>query len=167
MDAHPDFSRPKDCSNEHAMVLGNLMGDGAPDFADMVKHPFRKEDIIYVGLVADHMETWEEEYQKEYQMKYLTQQLAENSEELLSWIRENEYQQVLIHWDLDVLSPDDFWFPALRRAAYPSSQLRGRADDSGSDDKNHQRCVRNRKCCRSWNYRIPSVGYDAVPEKAE
>ena len=48
-------------------------------------------------------------YQKEYQMKYLTQQqLAENSEELLSWIRENEYQQVLIHWDLDVLSPDDF-----------------------------------------------------------
>lgn len=109
IDAHPDFSRPADCPNEHAMVLGNLMGDGAPEFADMVKHPFRKEDVIYVGLAADHMETWEEEYQKEYQIKYLTpQQLDKNSDALLSWIQENGYQQVLIHWDLDVLSPDDF-----------------------------------------------------------
>ena len=69
LDAHPDFTRPKDSSHEHAMVLGNLIGDGAPDFAAMVKHPFDKKDVIYAGIVVDHLEVWEEEYQKEYQMK--------------------------------------------------------------------------------------------------
>ena len=109
IDAHPDFSRPKDCPNEHAMVLGNLIGDGAPELAQIVKHPFDKKDVIYVGIVADHLETWEEEHQKEYKMKFLTpDQMQEDSEPLLAWIRENGYEQVLIHWDLDVLSPDDF-----------------------------------------------------------
>ena len=109
MDAHPDFTRPKDAPNEHSMVLGNLIGDGAPDFAAMVKHPFRKEDIIYAGIIADHLESWEEEYQKEYQMKFLTpNQLLDDSEALLAWLREGGYRHVMIHWDLDVLSPEDF-----------------------------------------------------------
>ena len=70
------------------MVLGNLIGDGAPDFAAMVKHPFRKEDIIYAGIIADHLESWEEEYQKEYQMKFLTpDQLLDDSEALLASAR--------------------------------------------------------------------------------
>ena len=109
LDAHPDFTRPKDSSHEHAMVLGNLIGDGAPDFAAMVKHPFDKKDVIYAGIVADHLEAWEEEYQKEYQMKFLTpDQLAEDSGPLLDWLRENGYKHVMIHWDLDVISPADF-----------------------------------------------------------
>lgn len=109
IDAHPDFTRPRDASHEHAMVLGNLLGDGAPDLASMVKHPFRAKDVIYAGIVADHLEKWEEEYQKEYQMKFLTpEELAESSEPLLYWLREGNYKHVMIHWDLDVLSPEDF-----------------------------------------------------------
>ncbi|GAB2045998.1 arginase family protein [Agathobaculum sp. TL06] len=109
IDAHPDFSRPKDFSHEHAMVLGNLIGDGAPDFAAMVAHPFDKKDIIYAGIIADHLEPWEKAYQKSYQMNFLTpEQLCDNSSALIDWLRAGDYQQVLIHWDLDVLSPDDF-----------------------------------------------------------
>ena len=68
-----------------------------------------KKDVIYAGIVADHLEAWEEEYQKEYQMKFLTpDQLAEDSGPLLDWLRENGYKHVMIHWDLDVISPADF-----------------------------------------------------------
>ena len=68
-----------------------------------------KKDVIYAGIVADHLEAWEKEYQKEYQMKFLTpDQLAEDSGPLLDWLRENGYKHVMIHWDLDVISPADF-----------------------------------------------------------
>ena len=109
IDAHPDFTKPKDSSHEHAMVLGNLIGEGAPDFAAEVKHPFDKKDVVYAGIIEDHLETWEEEYQSEYRMKFLSpEQLAENSEPLLAWLRKNGFRHVMIHWDLDVMSPDDF-----------------------------------------------------------
>ncbi len=91
------------------MVLGNLIGEGAPDFAAEVKHPFDKKDVVYAGIIEDHLETWEEEYQSKYRMKFLSpEQLAENSEPLLAWLRENGFRHVMIHWDLDVMSPDDF-----------------------------------------------------------
>lgn len=109
IDAHPDFSRPKDFSHEHAMVLGNLIGAGAPDFAAMVQHPFARTDVLYVGLKADHLETWEEVYMAQEPIAYVEpSQLKSGSEPVLHWIRENGFEQVIVHWDLDVLSPEKF-----------------------------------------------------------
>lgn len=36
VDAHPDIITPKDFQHAHAMVLGNLLGEGDPDFATAV-----------------------------------------------------------------------------------------------------------------------------------
>ena len=41
LDAHPDISSPSvGWKNEHAMVLGNLLGDGVPNIAKIVKNKF-------------------------------------------------------------------------------------------------------------------------------
>ena len=42
---------PKEFNHEHAMVLGNLLGHGAPSFAKTVKAPFRPNQVLYVGLI--------------------------------------------------------------------------------------------------------------------
>lgn len=39
VDAHPDIMTPEQFNHAHAMVLGNLMGYGDPDFVEMVPHP--------------------------------------------------------------------------------------------------------------------------------
>ncbi len=109
IDAHPDISWPEAFGDEHAMVLGNLIGQGAPDFAAQVVNKFDKKDVIYAGLVYNHLETWETEFQSKNHMSYLTpKQLENDSAPLLDWLEKGGYKQVLIHWDLDVLSPNDF-----------------------------------------------------------
>ena len=37
------------------MVLGNLLGDGASDFAKIVKNPFKYEQIMYAGLIKKNV----------------------------------------------------------------------------------------------------------------
>lgn len=110
IDAHPDFSEPADFSHEHAMVLGNLMGGGAPEFAAMVENPFEAKDVMYAGLVFDRMETWEQVHYNKYSMAYATpEDLEENNDKVINWIKDNGYKHVFIHWDLDALTPKDFY----------------------------------------------------------
>lgn len=110
IDAHPDFSQPEDFSHEHAMVLGNLIGGGSPDFAAEVEHPFGIKDIMYAGLVADKLETWEVDHFKKYPIAYATpEELEKDNSKVMEWIKKNGYKQVIVHWDLDVLTPKDFY----------------------------------------------------------
>ena len=110
IDAHPDFSEPGDGTHEHAMVLGNLLGGGVPEMAAMVKHPFQAADVMYAGLVADELEKHEKEHMKKYRIAYATpEDLADHNEKVLAWIKEKGFKHMLIHWDLDVMSPKDFY----------------------------------------------------------
>lgn len=109
IDVHPDFSEPEDYPNEHAMVLGNLLGGGEKDLAAMVKNPFEVKNVMYAGLKAGSMETYEQKHMSEYQIKYAgPEELAENSDPIVNWIKENGYKHIYVHLDLDVLSPVDF-----------------------------------------------------------
>ncbi len=56
IDAHPDVSTPKDgYPNAHAMVLGALMGYGAPSLSKLLKNKaFQPSNILYVGLQGLH-----------------------------------------------------------------------------------------------------------------
>lgn len=109
IDAHPDISWPEVFCDEHAMVLGNLLGQGALDFAAQVQNKFDKKDVIYVGLVEDQLETWERRFQSENHIEYLTpERLSDGSAPLINWLKAGGYKHAMIHWDLDVLSPDDF-----------------------------------------------------------
>lgn len=117
-DAHPDIMKPTQFNHEHAMVLGNLLGDGEPDFAARVEHPFTPDQVLYVGLKAEDMLDFEGAYLKEHRMSYLRpQDLLDTSEDgktiinskpILDWLRERNVKQVLIHFDMDVLDANDF-----------------------------------------------------------
>lgn len=110
IDAHPDFSGPEDVSHEHAMVLGNLLGGGEPGLSGLVEHKFTIDDVMYAGLVADYMEPWETVKYEKYPIAYATpEDLKDNSDKIINWIKEKGFEQILIHWDLDVLSPKDFY----------------------------------------------------------
>ncbi len=108
LDAHPDIMTPKEFDHEHAMVLGNLLGHGAPEFAQMIRHPFTANQILYVGLVEHSLLDFEKEFLQHHQLSYLTPQQLTSSEPLVHWLTKHNIKQLLVHLDLDVLSPTDF-----------------------------------------------------------
>jgi len=109
LDAHPDISTPKDFEHEHAMILGNLLGDGAPNCSKIVKNKFKYEQVMYGGLIHKKLLPYEEKYLKEKNLKYaIPEDLKENTNKITNWIKEKGFKQVLIHLDLDVLSPTQF-----------------------------------------------------------
>lgn len=117
-DAHPDIMKPTQFNHEHAMVLGNLLGDGEPDFATRVAHPFTADQILYVGLKADDMLDFEKEYVREHKLAHLQPEelltksadgsVAVNSEPIRKWLEDNNFDHVLVHFDMDVLDSNDF-----------------------------------------------------------
>lgn len=117
-DAHPDIMNPTQFSHEHAMVLGNLLGDGEPDFAALVEHPFSADQILYVGLKASDMLDHEKEYIKEHELAYLSPEdllsktadgsMAINSEPIIQWLRQHNFEHVMVHFDMDVMDARDF-----------------------------------------------------------
>ena len=109
MDAHPDISTPKQLHNEHTMVLGNLLGDGAEEFAKIVKNKFSYNKVMYAGLVYEGAFDYEKEYITKNKIRYATSEdLKDNSDKIIAWIKEEGIKYLCIHWDLDVLSPNDF-----------------------------------------------------------
>lgn len=109
IDAHPDISKPENGPNEHAMVLGNLLGEGAREMAELVDKTFAPKDILYLGLRMKDMHDYEKEYLKKKDLEFLTDKdIREDSKKILDWIKSNDLKQILIHFDVDVLDPKDF-----------------------------------------------------------
>lgn len=107
LDAHPDVSTPEMSHHEHAMVLGNLLGEGDPEFAARVKQPVNSQLVMYGGL--EQMMAEEEQIVNRLNIRTAgAKELAESSAAVLEWIRENEIRHLAIHLDLDVLDPLQF-----------------------------------------------------------
>lgn len=107
IDAHPDVTTPKEFSHEHAMVLGNLLGEGDPDFAREVALPLKPKNVMFAGLqVISEQET--EVIGRLGLRRAGPKELIENSEPVLAWIKEEGVKHLAIHLDLDVLDPKLF-----------------------------------------------------------
>ncbi len=104
IDAHPDVSTPEMYHHEHAMVLGNLLGEGDPKFSAEVKMPLKPAQIMYAGL-GPTLEK-EAEIIKRLRIKQTgAKELATDRDAVIHWIRDNNIQHLAIHFDLDVLDP--------------------------------------------------------------
>ena len=107
IDAHPDISNPEVFNHEHAMVLGNLLGKGDSELASLVKNPFTSSSVLYVGLQQPNKN--EILLLEDMNLNYKIQ--AEKPltiNEIKTWIKENNFEYVAIHLDLDVLDPNEF-----------------------------------------------------------
>ena len=88
------------------MVLGSLLGGGAPQLRQLMDHPaFNPADILYVGLQSLH--DYQEQFLKKAGVPFKVQTDGILSPETISAFLK-EHAQVLVHLDIDVLSPRVF-----------------------------------------------------------
>ncbi len=110
IDAHPDLNIPQHFSHGHAMVLGNLLGEGDPDFVKHVELPFLARRVIYAGLSGG--EPYEmAEIERLGLSSISSVELVESTDRLLNWFQNTGAKHLVIHLDLDVLDPH--WFRSL------------------------------------------------------
>lgn len=107
IDSHPDVSTPKEYYHEHAMVLGNLLGQGDPALSKTVEFPFDPDQFIYVGIQKPL--DFEKKLLEDLELNYTVQDKEIlKVEAIQKWIKENGFTKIAIHLDLDVLDPNLF-----------------------------------------------------------
>lgn len=107
VDSHPDVIGPDHFSHAHAHVLGMLLGVGDPEFDTLVEKKIDPNKVIYAGL-----NDWSEpegNIIKSLGLRHATaEQLAENSDPIVDWIKAQGISHLAVHFDLDVLNPAHF-----------------------------------------------------------
>ncbi|WP_295153707.1 arginase family protein [uncultured Brachyspira sp.] len=109
IDAHPDITLPEDntYAGYHAMAVSALMGYADKNISSMLPSRISPDKILFVGL-----RDWERDEikkrQKEYGIKHFSPKETESSSEcIIKWIKELKVNKILIHFDLDVLDPNE------------------------------------------------------------
>lgn len=107
IDTHPDISHPKDFTNEHAMVVANLIGKGDNELSQFVSSPLKPNQFLYVGL--QDLLDFEVENLKELNFSYeLQNDKIFDYPKIQEWINQNNFSKIAIHFDIDVLNPNEF-----------------------------------------------------------
>lgn len=108
IDAHPDITLPGDVYPAyHAMAVTTLMGDGDKKILGQLPAKIDPSKILFVGL-----RDWERDEikvrQNEYGIKHLTpEETVSGSEKVIEWLRNTGASNVVIHFDMDVLDPNE------------------------------------------------------------
>ena len=112
IDAHPDITLPEDktYNGYHAMAAAAIMGKGDNGIISELPGKINADKILFVGL-----RDWERQQiknrQEEYDIKHLAPQES-GSSKILDWIKSTGAKHVVIHFDLDVLDPEEI-IPAV------------------------------------------------------
>jgi arginase len=131
IDAHPDIITPRDFQHAHAMVLGNLLGEGDPDFVRAVGRPLDPRRVMYAGL-KETMPVEEAFISRLDLRRAGPDELADSSEPVLRWLKDIDAKHVAIHFDLDVLDPRQFRSLLFSNPAAPADAFDGIAQGSMS-----------------------------------
>ena len=111
IDAHPDISTPDMHNHAHAMVLGNLLGQGDPLLAQEVKRKLKPEQVAMAGINSFNSPV-EEKVVQDLVERGLTlcsgDDILQGSDKVLSWLKKQQIKHLAIHLDLDVLDPQVF-----------------------------------------------------------
>lgn len=107
IDAHPDINLPyDDYEGYHAMALTACLGLGDKELINLLPGKVDASKALIVGL-----RSWDErmqERQNELGIKGLSpSEVADNSSAILEWLKNTGVSKVVIHFDLDVLDPDE------------------------------------------------------------
>lgn len=114
LDVHPDVANATNSHHAHEMVLANLLNVGADSFNKFVNNPFKPEQVMLAGLDYGALREMDQTV-NQLSLAYTTpESLKSGNETILNWIEKNQIEHIAIHWDLDVLDPDDF------RSIYPA-----------------------------------------------
>ena len=107
VDAHPDVMSPEVFTNAHAMVLGNLLGEGDKEFTNFVKQPLKSQNVLLAGL--GNTVPFETAFLEKHTISSVGAAiLNQRSDEVIEWIKKNGIKKLAVHFDLDVMSPTTF-----------------------------------------------------------
>lgn len=108
LDAHPDISGTKDSSHFHEMVLADLLGQNPQSELTKVDHPVETERVLLAGLIEERLRPMDMACKTLNVRIASPKELQKDSIAVLQWIQKAGIRYLAVHWDLDVLSPDDF-----------------------------------------------------------
>lgn len=108
LDAHPDISTPETTTHNHEMVLANIIGQGARQFVDHMKYPMDHRRVMYAGLIEAELRPMDRSVHTLGIKLATPRDLMENNELILAWIKETGITKLAVHFDMDVISPEDF-----------------------------------------------------------
>lgn len=109
IDAHPDLNLPNEGhKGYHAMALTACLGMGDENIMRLLPAKVDASKALLVGLRAWETEGGTKERQQELGVKHLSpKEVAGNSNAVLSWLKETGASKVLVHFDLDVIDPQE------------------------------------------------------------
>lgn len=109
IDAHPDITLPQDktYNGYHAMAASAIMGKWQDGIVAQLPAYINSDKLLFVGL-----RDWErqeiKDRQNEYGIKHLcVQDTRNNSAKVLEWLKSTGAKHVVIHFDMDVLDPNE------------------------------------------------------------
>lgn len=108
LDAHPDISTPESSRHIHEMVVANLMCRGAKEFNEIIHTPLTADELLYAGLKVDELRPMDH-LATDLPIEVIRpEKLDVDDKPVEQWLARKHIKHVAVHWDLDVLDPDDF-----------------------------------------------------------
>lgn len=108
LDAHPDIATIEDSTHLHEMIVGNLIGHGAKQFSNKSRYLIPKENFLFAGLIEKDLRPKDQNV-KNFSMEVIgPKDFTDSDNKIKEWITNNNIEFLAIHFDLDVLKPDDF-----------------------------------------------------------
>lgn len=122
LDAHSDFVELKYSNHAHETIVTDLLGRKETSLSKHLAYPFNPTQLLYAGLPREEMRPQDYLIDKLGIPVIAPEILAETSQPIIDWIKENQFEYMAVHFDLDVLSPEDF------RANLPGKPYLDKAD---------------------------------------
>lgn len=107
LDAHPDISTINDTHHLHEMVVADLLQVSDSIFAQQIQNPLQSQQVFFAGLQTAELRPMDQ-LVKHLGMAYAMPEQFINGQPIQDWLISNNIQHVAVHFDLDVLDPDDF-----------------------------------------------------------
>ena len=149
---------PKEFQHAHAMVLGNLLGEGDEDFVRAVKRPIKPRNVMYAGLQeTSDMET---AFIERLGLRKAGPSELAQSEPVLEWFKSTGAKYLAIHLDLDVLDPAVFRALLFANPNVPAGTYDGIPQGKMTIDQvvRVRRCCRDYRCRWTWHNRAFAMG---------
>lgn len=106
-DAHGDLNTPASSPSNrlHGMPLRLLLGEGDEKFVSHINRPLKAFQVALVG--ARDLDEGERAYVQLHDLPVFSGQ-KEEGDRIVDFLRDRGYKKVYIHFDLDVLEPNEF-----------------------------------------------------------
>lgn len=90
------------------MALSASLGKGDKGIMEKLPAKIDASNVLIVGLRAWETEGGTKERQQEFGIKSLSSsEVSQNSNQILEWLKSRGVSKVLVHFDLDVIDPND------------------------------------------------------------